>query len=193
MTIDYTPQMIQEIIKCSCDPVYFMKMYAMKDLSPADVEQFTIWTVDAANYKVTEIGTERASGRTRYLAGYALWKATFDSYKTIMVGTHNSHSRDAIRNYLYDMYEQLPVWMKHKAKEYNKHRVVFENDSQILFDLINERFCRGRSLDVLLLDNWELVKPTIRDEVVQSIAPTLHHTNTCITTGDNVEWLGLNK
>lgn len=189
MPIEYTPEMFQELIKCNCDPIYFMKTYVFADTgSPELWEQFTVWTVEAANYKTMEIGEERASGRSSFLAAYALWYAMFHHDRTVLFGSHNLHSVRYSRDLVYDMYEKLPDWLRPKVKEFNIKCIRFDNGSRIMFQNISTNLGRGCSISLLLLDNWELVDRFTQVELYQNIMPCMFAQGQCISTGDATPW-----
>ena len=190
MEFEYTPELIQELVKCGCDPIYFMKQYVFDEGtgSPELWEQFTVWAVEAANYRTMEIGEERASGRTRFLAAYALWYATFHESRTVLMGSHNIHATRSTRELVYDMYDKLPKWLKPVVTRYGNQGIEFQNEACIKFQTISDNMGRGFAISLLLLDNWELVDKFTQVRVFGGIVPCISTGGQCISTGDATPW-----
>lgn len=193
MTNEITPEVFQEMIKCSCDPTYFIKTYVLNnEVDDASMEQLTIWTLEAANHKAIELGDTRAELRTEFLVGYAIWYAIFNPNQVILMGTHVRNVA-LTHTWISTVMKNLPDWLQPNVKELSNYQVVLTNSSIIRIQPLRGFFGKGTTINLLLIDDWELITPSVRSTIVASIYPCIPSTGRCMIAGSNTEWPTTNK
>ena len=151
---EYKEEMIQELIACRDDPVYFINNYVkvqgeILTLNPNQLDMVAQYL----NKKPMRLGEDRATGRTTLGLAMCLWHALFHPYQNVMVVGMNGQSRETLRALFKDMLESIPQWMRPRTVENNRQRIVFDQGSKVLFDIASINTGRGYTLNLVFLDN----------------------------------------
>lgn len=83
-------------------------------------------------------------------------------------------------------YENLPFWMKPATTEYNKSNIAFTNNTSIRGQVTGESTFRGISLNRILVDELAFVKPSISEEFMGSLLPSISAAGENATTRLNI-------
>lgn len=186
--VEYTPELVQELLKCSQDPIYFIKNYIkiqhpIKGAIPFDLypyQERLIKSFQLNRYNI--VLSARQTGKSTVSAAYLLWYAIFHEDKTVLiVSNKNSNAMEMVSRIRY-AYEYLPAWLKPGVTDngWNKHEVGFDNKSRIISQATTENSGRGLSISLLFCDEFAFVNPTIQEEFWTSISPTLATGGSCI-------------
>lgn len=183
---EFTPERVQELIRCSKDPIYFIKNYIkiqhpVRGAVPFELYDYQEEIINCIhNHKDSMILTARQMGKTTTVAIYLLWYAAFNEDKTILIASKdNSHAID-IQDRIKYAYEELPDWLKPGVVWYNRHSMKFDNGSQIVSSATTEKTGRGYSISYLYLDEFAFINQRIQTSLWSSIAPTLATGGSCI-------------
>ena len=88
-SIDWTPDLVQEYIKCSRDPVYFAQKYIQivnvdRGLIPIDLYPYQQdMLTSLAENRFTIVATARQAGKTTAISAGILWYIIFHPEKTV--------------------------------------------------------------------------------------------------------------
>lgn len=113
---------------------------------------------------------------------YLLWFAMFNFDKTILIAANkNANAIEMVARIRY-AYEHIPNWLKPGVTDdgWNKHSLIFDNNSRILSAATSESTGRGFAISLLFLDEFAFVQPGIQEEFWTSISPTLSTGGSCI-------------
>lgn len=184
----YTPQQVLELRKCAQDPLYFMRTY-MKVLHPVrGAIPFDLYPYQERAVKgflenrKTIVKCGRQMGKTTIIAAYILWFACFNFEKYVLVASKDNDAAMDVMDRVRFGYEELPHWLKPGCQYFNKHEIVFDNNSSIKSSATTENTGRGRSVSLLMLDELAFVKPEIQVGMWASLAPTLSTGGSCIVS-----------
>jgi hypothetical protein len=193
MSHQYTLAQVKDLITSMCDPLHFMANHIKIDGEAMMVsEERKEWAYSACNWTVAEVGTERQSGRTSFISAFVLWYAMFHEHKTVMYVVPNIRMTKVARQKIQEMYDSLPEWMRPKLKENNAHCMAFENGARILFNTASENTGRGYTINMLVFDEWDLIREQVKDTLFHNLVPCLINSQV-LTTGDGTEWGVFNK
>jgi len=106
-------------------------------------------------------------------------------YKVGITSYKNANVKDFMDRIKF-AYENLPFWMKPSAIEYNKHNIIFTNNSGAISQVTGETTFRGISLHRIISDELAFVNPSISDEFMGSLLPSLSAAGENSTTRLNV-------
>jgi hypothetical protein len=175
--IEWTPDMVQEFVKCSSDPIYFSEKYiqivhvdhGLIPISMYDYQKEIVQKV--TDHRRTCVVTSRQAGKTTTAVCIILHYILFNDYKLVALLANKGDSAREILERIKTAYEALPKWLQQGVVEWNKGSVVFENGSKILAAATSSSAIRGKSVSLLYIDetafveNWEefssAVLPTI--------------------------------
>jgi len=180
---------IQELIKCGKDPVYFLNNYAKvqhptKGLVPFKTYQYQNDIVNAyLGHRKNIILKARQLGITTITAGYATWLIMFHKDKNVLVVATKQDVAKNVLRMVKIILKHLPRWMKDflklNAKDtvWNRHSVELDNGSRIKAQTTTEGVGRTEGVSFLVIDEVAHIKNF--DDIWTGIRPT-------ISTGGNV-------
>lgn len=176
---EYTPENIQELIKCRKDPVYFIKNYIYLQHPTRGKVLFALYDYQEELVKCLQDNRwviallSRQMGKTQTISMFLLWYAMFTEDKTVLIASKNNSHAMEIMDRIRFAYEELPHWLKAGCRYYNKHNIEFDNGSRIKSEATTEKTGRGLSISKLYLDELAFINPRIQENMWASLAPTL--------------------
>ena len=135
--LQYTEEQITEIVKCSSDPVYFIKTYMKIVNVDTGLVPFEMWpfqedmvtTFHENRFSICKM--PRQVGKTTTAAGYMLWSVLFnENFNIAILANKGSLAREILGRIQY-AYEYLPLWLQQGIKVWNKGNIELENGSKI--------------------------------------------------------------
>jgi len=176
---EYSPENIQELVKCKADPVHFIKNYVYLQhptkgkilFSLYDYQEELVRSLQQNRWVIALLS--RQMGKTQTISMFLLWYAMFNRDQTILIASKNNGHAMEIMDRVRFAYEELPHWLKAGCKYYNKHNIEFDNGSRIKSEATTEKTGRGLSISKLYLDELAFINPRIQENMWASLAPTL--------------------
>ena len=116
----------------------------------------------------------RQTGKTTTAGIYALWRALFTNKKmNIYILSNKGESAKDFLNRIKEVYCDLEPFLKRGITEWNKTSIVFENGTAIHTSTTTPDSIRGRSVSLLILDEFAHVRPEVADPFWTSAQPTV--------------------
>lgn len=112
------------------------------------------------------------------IAAYCLWFGIFNDNKDIVILANKLAAAKELFSRIEMMYETLPDYVKPGVKEYNKTSMVLENGSKISCAATSASAIRGRSIGLLICDEFAFLPPGIAEEFITSSFPALSASGT---------------
>lgn len=175
--INWTPEMLQEWLKCAQDPVYFAEKYIkivhvdhgfipirLYDYQKEIIEKLT------NNRRVTVV-TSRQAGKTTTAAAIILHYILFNEHKTVALLANKGDAAREILDRIKLAYEALPDWLQQGVDEWNKGSITLENGCKVLAAATSSSAIRGKSISLLYIDEAAFVENW--DEFFASVFPTI--------------------
>ena len=111
---EFTPDQVQEIIRCSEDPVYFIKTYIKivsldKGLIPFDMYHFQeemVAKFHAERFNIAKL--PRQSGKSTIVTSYLLWYVLFNDNVNVAILANKAATAREMLQRLQLSYENLP-------------------------------------------------------------------------------------
>ena len=175
----FTPEEIQEFVKCQQDPVYFIENYCHIVSLDKGLIKFKLY--DCQKKKVEVILNNRKvvlmegrqQGKTITSAACILWYTLFQESKTVAIlANKGSAAREVLDRYQI-MYEHLPIWMQQGVRTWNKGNVELENGSKVFTAATTASGIRGKSVNWLYIDEAAIIPNNVADEFFASVYPTI--------------------
>lgn len=177
--IGFTKHQLQEYAKCQNDVVYFLTNYGKivsldKGIVPFKPFPFQIKLLSAIqnNRKVCS-KQFRQSGKSTTLAGYIAWYVLFNPNKNAAVLANKMVIAKEIFSRVQFIIESCPKWLQQGVKEWNKTSLVLENGSKCFCAATSPSAVRGMSINLILLDEFAHISPSLADEFMASVFPTI--------------------
>lgn len=177
--IPYTEENIQEYIKCSKDPVYFIETYCKivsldHGLIPFKLYDCQVEKVNIIHNNRKVILMEgRQQGKTTTSAAYILWYTLFQDNKTVAILANKAVAAREVLNRYQLMYEHLPKWIQQGVTTWNKGDIELENGSKVFTAATSASGIRGKSVNMLYVDETAIIPNNIAEEFFTSVYPTI--------------------
>jgi len=177
--ISYTAEQVDEWIKCSKDPIYFIKKYVKVIHVDRGTVPFALHTYQERlilayheNRKVIALAP-RQYGKTICTAAYFLWVILFNSDKNIAILANKAAMAREILSRIQFSYENLPFWIQQGVIEWNKGSIKLDNNSRIFTAATSPNAIRGSSCTHVYCDELAFVPNNIAEEFLTSVFPVL--------------------
>ena len=177
--LEYTPDQIQELMKCKDDILYFCKHYVKivtLDFGevPFEPYEYQLETIKLLDENRFFIGLwARQSGKTTIVAAYALHYAIFNPNKNVGIVSNKESSAKRILDTMKRMYEALPVWLKPGVTEYQKTSVHFDNGTNLIISATTSDAFRGWPMNMVICDEFAFVPSNQAEEFWAANYPTI--------------------
>ena len=177
--ISYTEEQIAEIVKCSNDPVYFIRTYVKIVNVDHGLVDFDMWPFQEEmvqqfhGNRFSICKMPRQVGKTTTTVGYMLWSVLFNiDYKIAILANKGSLAREILGRLQY-AYEYVPIWLQQGIKVWNKGNIELENGSMIYAYATSASGIRGGTYNLIFLDEFAFVPHNMATEFFQSTYPVI--------------------
>tara|TARA_B100000427_G_scaffold272304_1_gene239595 strand:- start:8248 stop:9897 length:1650 start_codon:yes stop_codon:yes gene_type:complete len=176
---NFTPKQVKEFIKCSKDPIYFIKKYIKivsldEGVIPFNLYDFQEDMVNRFHTKRFNIAKlPRQSGKSTVVTSYLLWYVIFNPNVNVAILANKAATAREMLGRLQLSYENLPKWMQQGIIGWNKGSVELENGSRLLAASTSASAVRGMSFNVIFLDEFAFVPNNIAEQFFSSVYPTI--------------------
>jgi len=177
--IEWTKDNVQEYIKCSRDPVYFIENYVkivhvdkgLIPFQPYDYQKDIIELSDKERFVICKM--PRQVGKTTVVVGIILHRVLFNENYSVAILAHKEKQAREILSRIQLAYEHMPRWMQQGIIEWNKGNVELENGSKIQASSTASSAIRGTSQNLVYLDEFAFVPNNIQESFFASVYPTI--------------------
>ena len=175
----FTPDQIEEFIKCSKDPVYFIQKYIKivsldKGLIPFEMYDFQVdMTRKFHDNRFNIAKLPRQSGKSTIVTSYLLWYVLFNDNVNVAILANKAATAREMLQRLQLSYENLPKWLQQGINQWNRGSLELENGSKIMAASTSASAVRGMSFNVIFLDEFAFIPNHIADQFFSSVYPTI--------------------
>ena len=176
---NFTQEELDEYLKCSNDPEYFIEnhikvVHVDQGVVPFNLYDFQKTMVNTIhNNRFSIFCTPRQVGKSTTVISYFLWYILFNEDVNIAVLANKGALARDILSRLQLAYENLPKFLQQGVTIWNKGNIELENGSKIIASSTSSSAIRGGSYNMILLDEFAFVPPNIADEFMASVYPTI--------------------
>jgi hypothetical protein len=177
--LNFTKEQIEEYLKCASDPIYFIETYCKIVTLDHGLQPFKLYECQKNKVNVIHNNRKvilmegRQQGKTTTSAAYILWYTIFQESKTVAILANKA---TAAREVLYRyqiMYENLPVWLQQGVTTWNKGDIALENGSIVFTAATSASGIRGKSVNLLYVDEAAIIPNNIAEQFFTSVYPTI--------------------
>lgn len=177
--IEFTQEQIEEYIKCSVDPIYFIDNYCYIVTLDDGLQPFKLY--DCQKKKIDLIHNNRKvilmegrqQGKTTTSAAYILWYTIFNDSKTVAVLANKAKTAQEILSRYQLMFENLPEWLQQGVVTWNKGDVELENGSKVFTAATTISGIRSKSVNLLYIDEAAIIPNNVAEGFFTSVYPTI--------------------
>ena len=179
INIEFTKEQIEEYIKCSKDPIYFVKNYMKiihvdKGLIPFNLYEYQEKMINKfSNERFVITKMPRQSGKSTAVISFILHYILFNESKNVALLANKAELARELLDRLKKAYENLPIWLQQGITTWNKGSIELENGSKILATSTTGSAARGQSFSLVFLDEFAFVQHNIANDFFKSVYPTI--------------------
>lgn len=177
--IQFTEDQLKEYIKCAEDPIYFINNYCMIVTLDHGLQPFKLYPCQVNKINIIHrnrmviLMEGRQQGKTTSSAAYILWYTLFQEAKTVAILAHKASAAREVLDRYQIMYESLPKWMQQGVVTWNKGDVELENRSKVFTAATTASGIRGKTVNMLYIDETAIIPNNIADAFFASVYPTI--------------------
>jgi hypothetical protein len=175
--VEWTPELVQEFMKCSSDPIYFAENYIKivhvdHGLIPIVLYDYQKEIIEAiTNNRRVSVATSRQAGKTTTAVAVILHYVLFNNHKSVALLANKGDSAREILDRIQIAYEALPAWLQQGIITWNKGSIELENGCKVFAAASSSSAIRGRSISFLYIDETAFLENW--DEFFTSVYPTI--------------------
>lgn len=179
----FTAEELQEFMKCMNDPIYFSRTYIRivnvdRGLMPFEMWDFQedmLRTFHENRFSICKL--PRQVGKTTTAVAFLLHYVLFNENVNIAILANKSSTAREIMGRLQLAFEYLPRFLQQGVREWNKGSLELANGSRAVADSTSGSSVRGRSFNVIFLDEFAFVPNNIAEAFFMSTYPTISSGN----------------
>jgi len=176
---EFTKEQIEEYIKCSKEPLYFIQNYVkiitlddgLVKFKPWDFQEDMINKVHDNRFIICKF--PRQTGKSTTIIAYLLHYVLFNTDSRVAILANKQATAMELLHRLKIAYEHLPKWLQQGVEEWNKGSILLENGSKILASSTSSSAVRGGSFNMIFLDEFAYVPSGVAEEFFSSVYPTI--------------------
>jgi len=177
--VEFTPEQVEEYIKCSNDPIHFIENYIRivqvdRGLIPFEMYDFQrniVRTIHDNRFTICKL--PRQSGKSTTMISYLLHHILFNQDKKVAILANKLTTARELLQRLKKSYENLPKWLQQGIVEWNKLSIQLENGSKVIASSTSSSAVRGDTYSMILLDEFAFVPNNIAEDFFNSVYPTI--------------------
>lgn len=191
-----TAEEVEDYIKCMQDPIYFAeKCFLMtpKGLQAVKMRDYQVeYLKNLSENRFNVLLACRQAGKSVTTAIFGLWKILFANDRNgLILSKSGAAGRDLLKK-IKDMYLYLPYHLKCGTMKWNQSEISFDNNSNISTEAFGPTAGLGKTINLLILDEFAWCPPNDVELFYENIIPTvttMPDSNVCICSTQN----GFNK
>ena len=179
VTVPFTEDDVIELRKCRKDPIYFIENYCKIITLDYGLQPFKLYECQREKVKIIHENRKvilmegRQQGKTTTSAAYILWYTIFQDSKTVAILANKATAAREVLNRYQLMYEHLPKWMQQGVITWNKGDVELENNSVVFTAATSSSGIRGKSVNMLYVDETAIIPNNVAEDFFTSVYPTI--------------------
>ena len=175
----FTQAEIDEFVKCANDPVYFATTYmkiinvdhGLMPFKMWDFQKDMLQTFHDNRFSICKL--PRQVGKTTTSVAFLLHFIIFNENVNVAILANKAATAREIMGRLQLAFEYLPRFLQQGVREWNKGSIELANGSRALADSTSGSSVRGRSFNVVFLDEFAFVPNNIAEAFFMSTYPTI--------------------
>jgi Terminase large subunit, T4likevirus-type, N-terminal/Terminase RNaseH-like domain len=175
--IEWTPELLEEYMKCQNDVVYFTETY-MKIINVDEgLVSFKLYDYQKKmlesfqNNRNTIVTTARQAGKSTTTCAFILWYVLFNKEVNVALLANKGDTAREILGRIQLAYQHLPKWLQQGIQEWNKGSLWLENNSRIIAAATSASGIRGYTINLLFIDEAAFIDNW--DQFFTSVYPTI--------------------
>jgi len=178
-SLQFSPEEIEELLRCQEDPQYFIEKYVKIVHVDRGIINFIPYPYQVKmanaikNDRFTIFKLPRQSGKTTIVVGMMLWYALFNETFSIAILANKGDQAQEILARIKVAYEWLPWFLQQGIMKWNERSIALENGAVIFTSATSGDAIRGRSMNLVYLDEFAHIHSNMQEKFFTSVYPTI--------------------
>lgn len=170
---------VNEYIKCSQDPIYFLETYAKIVSLDKGIINFILFSYQKRFIKAMHENRlvaglmGRQLGKSTVVGGYIAWYILFNDNKRAAILANKQIIAQEIFGRVKFIIENTPIWLQKGISKWAETSIKMDNGSSCFCAATSPSAVRGTSINFLLLDEFGFMLPKLADSFIASVFPTI--------------------
>ncbi len=176
---EFTTFQVDEYIKCSTDPIYFLENYAKIVSLDDGIVNFVPYPyqktfIEALHNNRLIVGCcGRQLGKTAICAGYVAWYVLFNDNKKAALLANKQLIAQEIFSRVKFIIENVPLWLQKGIEKWAETSFKLDNGSTCFCAATSPSAVRGLAVSLLMLDEFAFLSSKLADSFIASVFPTI--------------------
>lgn len=110
---------------------------------------------------------------TTVSAAFFVWYIIFHDNKSVAILANKQSTADEIMHKVRLAYENLPHWLQQGVTNWNKRSIELENGSRVFGSATSASGIRGKTINILYIDEYAFVDNALAEEFFTAVYPTI--------------------
>src|SRR6185437_33873 len=174
-----TPSQMEEYVKCSEDPIYFIENYIKIINLDEGLVPFKPWKYQKKMIKqfirgrFSIVKAPRQCGKSTSVSGFIIWSIIFQPSYAIGLMANKMENAQELLGRVRLAYENLPKWIQQGVVTWNLRSIALENNSSVFASATTAGGLRSKSLNCVVLDEFAHVPYNIQTKFFTSTYPVI--------------------
>ena len=174
-----TPSQMEEYVKCSEDPIYFIENYIKIINLDEGLIPFKPWPYQKkmikqfADDRFSIVKAPRQCGKSTTVSGFIIWSMLFTPSYAIGLMANKMENAQELLGRVRLAYENLPKWIQQGIVTWNLRSIALENNSSVFASATTAGGLRSKSLNLVVLDEFAHVPYNIQTKFFTSTYPVI--------------------
>jgi hypothetical protein len=176
---EWTADQLKEYKKCQKSAKYFIETYVKiihvdhgwVNFNLRPFQNRMLKSIVENRFTICKV--PRQQGKSILVVGMLLWYILFHENCAVALLAQKGEQAQDLLSRLQLSYEAVPHWMQQGIKEWNKRSIILENGSKIVASSTSSGSIRGKSQNIIYLDEFAHIPAHIQEEFFTSVYPTI--------------------
>lgn len=174
-----TESQMEEYVKCSEDPIYFIENYikiinlddGLVPFIPYKYQKKMIKRFVSGRFTIVK--APRQCGKSTSVSGFIIWSIIFQPSYAIGLMANKMENAQELLGRVRLAYENLPKWIQQGIVTWNLRSITLENNSSVFASATTAGGLRSKSLNCVVLDEFAHVPYNIQTKFFTSTYPVI--------------------
>lgn len=174
-----TASQMEEYVKCSEDPIYFIENYikiinldeGLVPFHPYPYQKKMIKRFTKGRFTIVK--APRQCGKSTSVSGFIIWSLLFTPSYAIGLMANKMENAQELLGRVRLAYENLPKWIQQGIVTWNLRSINLENNSSVFASATTAGGLRSKSLNCVVLDEFAHVPYNIQTKFFTSTYPVI--------------------
>ena len=184
-TVYFEPREYVCTIKFKKDRIKFIdrsksrnQYFYIKDIQEVETRPVRCIAVDSPDHLYLAGKSHIPTHNSSMMCMYSLWRACFNKHQRIVIAANREDTAIEIFGRIKLAYEMIPNWLKPGIEKWGETGMKLENGSYLSVETTSMNTGRGKSANLIIIDEMAFIPKNIMEQFWKSISATISSSKT---------------